>query len=250
MGSMGGSELGDHLPLLEITNNSSTVVLKIHIPTVSDTSSTAAFGNIKFANIYFDFNKKWDMVTAYSSTDNGMGDLIGELFPGDTGEWTPSADTYSSSESKRPYSWCNYLGGFHLVPGDKKASEMHVSTRVVVKVLVRRVRSLATLHAILPMLSRHPNPIPVHASMQNSFASDDSSNVARLSSWTEEDTTEKSRNFVATMTYESSTISIRVHINPKRYPAVPPEVRITQGSFGTKIVSQSFSAELIKRSIN
>jgi hypothetical protein len=36
------------------------------------------------------------------------------------------------------------------------------------------------------------------------------------------------------MTYESSTISIRVHINPKRYPAVPPEVRIAQGSSGTK----------------
>jgi hypothetical protein len=233
MGSMGGSELGDHLPLLEITNNSSTVVLKIHIPTVSDTSTTAAFGNIEFANIYFDFNKKWDTVTAYSSTDNGMGDLIGELFPGDTGEWTPSDDTHSSSGSKRPYNWCNYLGGLHLVPGDK-ASEMHVSTRVVVKVLIRRVRSLATLHAILPMLSRQPNPIPVHASMQNSFSSDDSSSVARLSSWTEEDTTEKSRNFVATMTYESSTISIRVHINPKRYPAVPPEVRIAQGSFGTK----------------
>jgi hypothetical protein len=234
MGSMRGSELGDHVPLLEITNNSSTVVLKIHIPTVSDTSTTAAFKNIEFAIIYFDFNKKWDMVTAYSSTDNGMGDLIGELFPGDTGEWTPSDDTHSSSGSKRPYNWCNYLGGLHLVPGDKKVSEMHVSTRVVVKVLVRRVRSLATLHAILPMLSRQPHPIPVHASMQNLFSSDDSSSVARLSGWTEEDTTETSRNFAATMTYESSTISIRVHINPKRYPAVPPEVRIAQGSSGTK----------------
>lgn len=230
--SFEGIESEDNLPVLEITNNNSTVVLRIHIPTLSDTSPTTNFGSNNSANIHFDYNTKWDMVTAYSSTDSGMGDLIGELFPGDTGEWIPRDEKNGSSDRRRPYIWCNYLAGLQVVPRDRKASEVHISTRVVLKLLVRRVRSLHTLNTLLARLASKPHTIPVHPSMQSILDTDDSKHRARLSSWTEENSTENSRSFVATMTYKSANTSIYVHINPKRYPAIPPKLKIVKASVG------------------
>jgi len=225
------------LPVLEILNNSSTIVLKILIPNVSSNPSTA-FQSTKFACIYFEYDEKWDMITAYSSKDDGMGNLIGELFPGDTGEWTggqeeSNADDSASKTGKRPYNWCNYLGGLHVVTSNKSASDMHLSTRVVVKALIRRVTSTATLHWLLQTLSRKTNPIPVHQSMMNKiYSTAEQSSLARLTNWTEEtspsqDDDKHFQTFFAEMKNKSSTISIHVQLNPQRYPSVPPEIRIS-----------------------
>jgi hypothetical protein len=241
--SKGKSE-SDLLPSLEISKNSVTIVLKIQIPNISDTSSTVSRMK-RFVNVSFEYANQWDMVTAYASTEHGMEDLIEELFPGDTGEWTENEaeDDVNSDRRKRPYNWCNYLAGLHLVPESKNASEMHLSTRVVVRALIRRVRSKATLHFILQMLSRKPNPISVHASMKNTYISDPVS-TARLTEWRLENAGSRG-SFIATMTHGSSTIAIRVTVNSSRYPAVPPEIRLSNttmnahGLFSTKTGSSN-----------
>eukprot|EP00980_Cylindrotheca_fusiformis_P005624 scaffold1184_cov132-Cylindrotheca_fusiformis.AAC.45 len=237
MGSFGGTDSADSLPALEIKNESSTIVLKIQIPNVADNSSTPSFGMVRFAKIHFDYNQEWDLIAAYASQDFGMRDLINELFPGDTGEWPLNDDQESSNVRKRPYNWCNYLGGLHVIPGDKKASEMHISTYVVVKAIARRVKSLATLNALLSTLSHIPNPIPIHPSMQDGFSINGSMNCAKLLSWSEEESPDHSRTFVASMAYESSKISIRISIDPRRYPAIPPVITVSQGSSDTNIGS-------------
>ena len=219
-------ELEKPLPSLDISSDSSKITLKICIPNVSEKPSTTSRMK-KFASIFFEYDETWDAITAYSTTDDGMGNLIGELFPDDTGEWIgPESD-----QKKRSYNWCNYLGGLHATPSNQNAAEIHLSTRVVMKALIRRVRSTATLHMLLQTLSRKPHPIPVHPSLEHLYSSADNPSPARLTNWVEEATQiekgKKLQNFVAEMKHNSSSISIRVQVNPHRYPSVPPEIKIS-----------------------
>jgi hypothetical protein len=224
-------------PSLEIDKESSVVVFQIPIPSVSDGSAT--FRIKKVVSISFEYNTEWDMVTAHCSKDNDMGDLISELFPGDTGEYTGDEETETDSQEKRPYHWCNYLAGLHVAPAEQSASKAHLSTRVVVRALTRRVRATATLYWLLHSLSRKPHPIPVHPSMKSSVPGSNEPSV-KISHWTEEqtssedDSSKNCRVYLVTLKRKAATLSVRAQVNIARYPAVPPtwEILVGQPSSG------------------
>ena len=222
-------EMKDPSPFLEITKESTTVVLKIPIPNVSDSSASQSLRSKKVATISFEYSEELNLVTAYSNTEHDMGALVGELFPGDTGEWTDGdGDEEKADREKRPYHWCNYLAGLHIATVEQAASKLQISTRVVLKALIRRVRSTATLHWLLQSLSRKPQSIPIHPAMKDFFSQSDSS--VKLLSWTEKSPYMKGkthhvydcREFKATLKRKTVSLEVHVRVNVARYPAVPP----------------------------
>ncbi|CAJ1930671.1 unnamed protein product [Cylindrotheca closterium] len=218
MHATGGGEAGD-VPLLEITSKSDGILLRLPIPTVSNQPSSST---VVCTNIKFEYDSKMDIVTARSSSEHGMGELIGELFPGDTGAW----DIVNNKSDKASYSWCNYLGGLHASPGERNLSEMHLSTKVVVRSLLRRVRAMASLKHILAILSKKEPQKHANSGMPTRALS---KVLARLSNWTEEDDEHGIRTVSAQMVTNSIPLSLQVSINLRRYPAVPPEFKISLG---------------------
>lgn len=226
-------ETSDPSPSLEVANDSTTVVFKLPIPTISDSSGTISISYRlkKIAKIYFEHNEELDMVTAYSSAEHDMGSFIDELFPCDTGEWNGGdGEDEETNPGKRAYHWCNYLAGLHIAPAEQSVSKMRRSTRVVVHALSRRVSAHASLHWLLHSLSRKPQHIPVHPSMKNIFSGSDSS--VYISDWAEQTGSGNfeigdapaSRYIIVDVTLKrkSSTLVVRVRINAARYPGVPP----------------------------
>jgi hypothetical protein len=230
-------------PSIEIDNDSTTVVLKIPIPTVSDTTSPSSSTKLRTtkkaaAIVQFSYNKRWDLVAAHSSADHDMGNLIGELFPGDTGVWVSSTtedDEQASSPrgEGRPYGWCNYLAGLHLPDPSASKSRQHISTRVVVHALIRRVRATATLHWLLHSLSR--KLIPIHPAMKQTLLASSSSgenHSVKISNWTEQPSSSDDlggpsqnnncRIFAVTLKRKSATLVVRARVNVERYPSLPP----------------------------
>eukprot|EP00526_Cylindrotheca_closterium_P012526 CAMPEP_0113644578 /NCGR_PEP_ID=MMETSP0017_2-20120614/23464_1 /TAXON_ID=2856 /ORGANISM="Cylindrotheca closterium" /LENGTH=472 /DNA_ID=CAMNT_0000556201 /DNA_START=53 /DNA_END=1471 /DNA_ORIENTATION=- /assembly_acc=CAM_ASM_000147 len=224
------------VPLLEITNKSNGVVLRIPIPVVGNQSSSSM---VVYTNIKFEYDSKMDIVTVRSSSEHGMGELIGELFPGDTGV----LDISNNKSDRASYSWCNYLGGLHASPGERNLSEMQLSTKVVVRSLLRRVRAMASLKHILAILSKKEKQKQENSGMPTRALS---KVLSRLSNWTEEDTEDGIRTVSAEMTTNSIPVSLQVNINLRRYPAVPPKFKISRGEQSNQLYDEEL-AELEKR---
>jgi hypothetical protein len=232
-------------PSLEVINNegASSLVLKLPIPDIIETASTTSSMSKKVATIRFDYLPEPGLVMAFSSADQGMGSLISELFPGDKGDRTlpkeeENDSTLIDSSSGKPYHWCNYIAGLHVVPDQQHKTDLHISTKVVVQALEKRVRATATLNWLLHSLSRKPHPIPVHDSMKKQLILRNSSTATtavKLSGWAEEKGSQQQngsigsnggqqyRVFCATLNNKSATLSVKVKIDVARYPAVPPK---------------------------
>jgi hypothetical protein len=205
----------EEVPLLEISSESSAVLLKIPIPAVADGSLKTK----KFAAVHFEYDKKMGMMMAQASAAHDMAGLIGELFPGDTGEWMGENDNISPM---RPYHWCNYLAGLHIAPEQHSAAKIRISTRVVVQALVRRVRATATLNWLLHSLARKPHPLPIHSTMKKHLSS--ANNAVRLSSWTDHsnDLGPRIGTYQAKLKRNTQTLKVDVSIDLGRYPSLPP----------------------------
>ena len=230
-------------PSLEVSKDSSCVILHIPIPNISDrtvSSSASGFGNgKKKVSISFAYHEESQSVSAASSSEHAdMENLINELFPGDTGGLM---DNFTSDDGReiagthtqkkgRPYNWCNYLAGLHLPPSEQVEQHvMHKSATVMVRSLLRRVRAQATLSWILHALSRKPHPLPVHPSLRDASFCQNKDSSVKLVSWSEEaalsadDAEPSSKNyFLATLKRKSSSLSLRVGIHTARYPSIPP----------------------------
>lgn len=168
-----------------------------------------------------------------------MSELIGELFPGDTGDF----DTSNRNVQRASYSWCNYLGGLHASPSERNLSEMRLSTKVVVRALLRRVRAMATLKHVLAVLSKREKRKQANTAMP---AKNLSKVLSRLSNWTEEDAKNGIRKISALVATDSYPVSVRVSINLRRYPAVPPEFRISREEESIQESSPLYDEELAK----
>jgi len=171
------------------------VVLKIPIPTVS-AGGELGYKYKKQATVSFEYDATADLVLASCGNDYDMGQVvIDELFPGDRGEYLMSVSKTASLSNQggggRAYQWCNYLAGLHVAPAEQSAAKMHLSARVIVGALVRRVRATATLSWILHSLSQKPQALrdfPVHAALrQTGGEHDDRETTVKLSSWTHHD---------------------------------------------------------------
>ena len=134
------------------------VVLQLSVPDVLSSS-----GRSKCVSIHFYYNSTYGLVTAIprgcSNTLN-QDILLDQLFPNDHPASLPGA-------VGRPYHWCNYLAGLHMLPDvpavattDESRVARKNSTRVVLRELQRRVRANATLKHILYSLHRNHVPSP------------------------------------------------------------------------------------------
>ena len=227
-GDLAQFEKHSMVPLLEVQDDPSRVLLMIPIPVISDRavgtiSTISGFGGgKKLVPIAFEYNEATDAIVASCTSDHNMGGLLKEVFPGDTGEDGikqsnrddhPSGD--SSRDSGRPYSWCNYLGGLHLPPtGLPSKTETHKSATTILRRLVQRVRAQATLNWILHALSRKPHPLPVHPSMKEASFCQPKDSEVRLVSWNEDAQASDSSMsyFLATLKCRASTMDLRVGI--------------------------------------
>ncbi len=235
-GEKAAMEASSTAPSLEVNKESSRVVLHIPIPTISDrvgVSNSASFGfgmGKKMVSIVFMYDAVSNRVLAESSADNDMGNLLDELFPGDTGEMSSSNESATEElleGTGRSYNWCNYLAGLYRPPSSQVSQpEMHQSASVVIRILLRRVRAQATLSWILHALSRAPHPLPVHPALKSAPFCHHKDSHVKLISWTEDS---RSSNEVSSMEFyrvtlkrRSSTLSLRVGIDTARYPSVPP----------------------------
>ena len=224
-------DAGASVPRLDIPSGSGSVVLKFPIPSVSDGSASYSSKSKKSAVVSFHHYENPGVVSASVSTDHDMSNLLDELFPGDTGEWTAEP-----LPSGKPYCWCNYLAGLHLAPQDQDMAKQRLSTRVVLQTLQRRVRALATLHYLLPTLSRKTFPIPVHALFKEKLGIDSSTSSVRIATWSLETLTAGSvtgtnnnssiRNYKVVLKHKSKMIPMTVSVNMGRYPAIPPEWKL------------------------
>ena len=220
------------VPSLEVQNDPSRVLLIIPIPVISDravgtiSNSSGFGGGKKVVSVVFEYNETSNKIVAASTSDHDMGDLLKEVFPGDTGEDGIDQSNRDSSSgggqvgSGRSYSWCNYLGGLHLPPtGLPSQSEMYKSATAVLRTLVKRVRAQATLNWILHTLSRKPYPLPVHPSMKDAFFCQLKDSDVRLVSWNEDSQSSDSSMsyFLATLKCRESTLDLRVGIQAARY---------------------------------
>lgn len=226
----------DEVPELKIGDKANNILLRIPIPPVFKQSSSS---KTTYANIKFEYDSTMDIVTAHSSSDHGMVELIGELFPGDTGDGDESKNNGLS------YSWCNYLGGLHASPSERNLSEMRLSTKVVVRALLRRVRAMATLKYILSVLSKKEKQNQAISAMP---AKNLSQVLSRLSNWTEEDAGNGLRNISAHLATDSHPVLVRVSVNLRRYPAVPPEFKISRQEESSQLYDEELSK--LERRIN
>lgn len=131
------------------------VLLQLAVPDILSSS-----GRSKRVSIHFYYDSTSGLVTAIP---RGCGNtlsqdiLLDQLFPGDHPSSLPGA-------VGRPYHWCNYLAGLHLLPDAPATADEGVaqrnSTRVVLRELQRRVRANATLKHILYSLHRNHVPSP------------------------------------------------------------------------------------------
>ena len=228
-------------PSLEVNKDSSQVVLSIPIPTISDrvgtiNTTTIGFGNVKkVVSIFFSYDATVNQVFAECSLDHDMGNLLTEVFPGDTGEPTDSFQKNDNVETEelhtrlggRSYNWCNYIAGLHLPPSSQVSQpEMHRSASVVVRTLIQRVRAQATLSWILHALSRKPHPLPVHPAMKDAPFCHPKESHVKLVQWTEDSNASEEESsidfYLATLKRRSSTLTLRVGIYSACYPSVPP----------------------------
>jgi hypothetical protein len=289
---------------LETGSTATTASTPTATSTTTATASATSTATInktsshKVAQIQFEYHPDTDMITAYyclSSESGGAASMshdpyhlsgssacwLGELFPGDTGEWTTrdvvvdqesaatsNADTTSTpnkqqrrrEEQRRPYHWCNYLAGLHMVPQEQECAtstndarnkmnaNRYKSTQVIVHALVQRVRSMTTLQWLLQALSRKPVTLPLHvkyaSSQFHTGGGISSTSAIKLASWTDETNTvllltqpqqqatsssndaadAAYRVFVATLKRKKSEegLTLLVFIDVARYPAVPP----------------------------
>lgn len=103
---VGGKESLPQFGLVSEASEDPAVQLKIPIPTISE-GGNISFTPEKTATLSFHFCASIGVVTAYCINESGMTDetVIGELFPGDTGEWMPRIDTavVASSGNGLPY---------------------------------------------------------------------------------------------------------------------------------------------------
>ena len=245
------------LPLLEVSTDSSTVSLKIPVPTIAEDGSSSI--SKKMAIIEFEYNPKAGMLMAryatstFSTNDMMAIGLIGELFPGDTGEWTMNDDeevdttTNKTTKKKQPlrkaYNWCNYLAGLHIAPEQQPAIQSKISTKVVVEALIRRVRAITTLQWLIQsnLARKLQYPFPVHTTMVDHLLDGFSNNTVKISSWIDQTASTKSNSSnnahslliegqnatakiyqVKLKRKSTQILTVEVTIDLGRYPSITP----------------------------
>jgi Fms-interacting protein/Thoc5 len=253
----------ESLPKLEISLDASNVImtaviLKIPVPTVSE-GGGVAYRPKQSMTVRFRYISSSDMVTALASQDFDMGSILGELFPGDTGEWMPNAamsstTTLDVNDLGTPYRWCNYLAGLHIAPAEQTPPKMHISAKIVVLALIKRVRATAALSYILPALLHRPHPLPIHDQMKAKWQQEGRNHELskiKLTSFVLDDSSAERkphiRCYKITLKLGSATLKARVAINMARYPSVPPIWKI--GDLESKSSSSLESLQLYDETV-
>lgn len=195
----------------------------------------------KQVKIAFVYLPKLNVVTAQASGPYDkldLNSLLVNLFPNDEGNMVWSADSVhlkdaaSSSMTGRPYHWCNYIAGIHMPSASTTGSRLDpISTKAVVKELLRRLDANSTLTNILTMLKKQKsNQIPTHPAWTGpSVSSSSSPLVTKLAEWTEEGEKDHVKTFVATLKRKTSKVKATVTVDMSRYPSVPPKWSLTIG---------------------
>ena len=191
----------------------------------------------KQVTVEFVYLPKLKAVTAQASGCSDKVDLASlllNLFPGDEGNVVWSADSVHLKDvapfsmQGRPYHWCNYLAGNHM-PSVGQLDP--ISTKAIVKELLRRLDANATLTNILVALKKKPTSIPVHPEWTDPSASPVPP-TTKLVGWTEEcATANKSyiKTFAATLKCKMSKLKASVTIDMSQYPSAPPKWSLTTG---------------------
>lgn len=250
------------------------ISLQLPVPDVSSATSTATVRS-KRVTLHFAYHPAKQVVTAVATgcaTTLNQDVLLADLFSHDdfplpilpsgagattnSGAWT----------SGRPYHWCNYLAGLHNVesspavepagavkartltaksdfPTESNTASRHVSTRVILRQLRRRIRANATLKHILQSLQRNQIPtLPkTPESTLNAIASSLAGSTGRTcklvafepvkpATTSTEDLSSSvlERNFVAKIRQGVRTLMGHVTVHMARYPAVPPAWKLQE----------------------
>ena len=133
-----------------------------------------------------------------------------------------------SNNVLKPYKWCQYLAGLQYPTKDKKDSTSYridPTTKSLLVKLSRRIRSHATLAAMIKIFTKKelPNPIPLHPAMsinQDATGNNGKYNT-RLERWSERVSNDMYKSYNMSFTRKSKTLHARVQID-SRYPAIPP----------------------------
>lgn len=204
--------------------NNKQVLLQIPIPDV--TSSTSPNNRPgKRVLIHFHYYADRNIVTAVASgasTTLNQEILLDELFPGDC---PPPVQTTVG----RPYYWCNYLAGIHVVID---SSSQQTTTRVIVHELLRRIRANATLKLILHALHRQSVPVPPNSreEQDSKISGRAACKLASFSLNRKDGADSKDRSSFSsstkgyTATFRKGTASLvaKVQLHAACYPATPP----------------------------
>lgn len=148
--------------------------------------------------------------------------LLDELFPHDSPKDDTNTNTSIEDVQGRPYHWCNYLAGLHLVDKDC----LPASTRVIVRELQRRIRANATLKYVLQALQRKTMPTP--PGMDKTTTTTQVKLVSFVLSKDKETTTttqnssQQQQTYNVTLRKGPANLKVKVQIHVSRYPAVPP----------------------------
>jgi hypothetical protein len=214
----------------EIPPHDQVVHLGFVIPDVPFRNATGAttVSKRKRVTVEFAYIHAYNLITAqaFGSEKINSPPLLEKLFPSDCGEWIGKPDDSTSLPGK-PYHWCNFLAGLHY-PWPEAGAEsltIHLSTKAVVKELLKRVQSNAILTQILSSFDMK-QPV-LHPTSDSST----SNSVSRLSNWTlaEEYSKKFVTNYFCTVKHNAQALSARVCVDWCGYPAVRPRWTLFAG---------------------
>jgi hypothetical protein len=202
------------------------VVLQLAVPDVTSSSK-------KRVSIHFRYDDKTlPLVTARAAgcpAKLNQELLLDELFPGDDGceplqqrEQAAESDSAEASSKRassavvgKPYHWCNVLAGLYYPTAATES--LKASTRVVLRELVRRIRSNSCLKHIVHSLQRQHVPVPPSAASSKATGC----TLTQFDVTQGEGKTEKT--FAVTLRKgQKHQLNALVRLHMSRYPAVPP----------------------------
>ena len=201
------------------------VLLQIPVPASTGKASS------KRVSVHFYYSAEHNLVSAVASGCSSLllqDVLLEELFPNDT-------PLDKDGITGRPYLWCNYMSGLHLVPQQQRHAEkgddddddteekIGNSTRVILQELQCRVRANATLKHILQALQRQHVP-----GMKRT-----DQNTCKLVKFSAKSTASSSTNITSRRKPLQKTFQVQLQgrdeqyhaqvcINMARYPKQPP----------------------------
>jgi len=230
----------------------------LQLPVIDVAAGNTSSGRNKRVTIHFYCFSSGDAPTGgatfITAAASGCGStlnqdvLLDELFAKDSPAPLP-VDSSAAAVPGRPYHWCNYLAGLHLVHPAAPAA----STRVIMQELRRRIRANATLKHILQSLQRKTVPTPP---IDNDVDDEDAKStygvklVSCILDKGKSSTTKEI--YTVTLRKGSANLCVQVEIHLPRYPSVPPvwSLNYTGGSNDADASLYDDQLALLERRVN